>query len=73
VQVQIGFRRGQARADVVDNPGEKRQVLEHFVLQDPKGAEILFGWDPERDDLAKADFSLVIEKVLIVRFRLEKG
>jgi hypothetical protein len=31
-------------------------------------ARYLFGWDPERDTLAWADFSPIINDVLIVHF-----
>lgn len=33
------------------------------------GAHTLMGWDPGQDDVESADFSLVIEKVLTLRFR----
>jgi deazaflavin-dependent oxidoreductase (nitroreductase family) len=73
VQVQIGFKHSQARAEVINDPMEARQILEHFVMQDPEGAKLLMGWNNAQDFAKEADFSLMIEKVLIVRFRLEKG
>ena len=68
VYVQIGFRRFHARAEVVEDPQAAQRVVEHLILQDPRGARALMGWDPARDQLAAADLSLMIEKVLVVRF-----
>lgn len=69
VYVQIGFRRFQARAEVVEDPQDVQRIIEHLILQDPRGAGSLIGWDPARDRLELADFSLMIEKVLVVRFQ----
>jgi len=69
VYLQIGFRQFHALAEVVEDPQELKQIIEQLVLQDPTGARILMGWDPDLDHLDRADFSLMIEKVLVVRFR----
>jgi deazaflavin-dependent oxidoreductase (nitroreductase family) len=69
VDVQIGFKRDHAHAEIVDDPREALQLLESFVVQNPKGAQMLMGWDPLQDDIRKADFSFMIERMLIVRFR----
>jgi deazaflavin-dependent oxidoreductase (nitroreductase family) len=68
VHIQLGFRRFQARPEVVEEPQEVKQIIERLVLQDPKGAQTLMGWDTKVDRLETADFSLMIEKVLVVRF-----
>jgi deazaflavin-dependent oxidoreductase (nitroreductase family) len=68
VYVQVGFHRFPARAEVVREPQALRNMLEQFVRQCPKAARQLLGWDPQLDDPATADFSLAIEKVLVVRF-----
>jgi deazaflavin-dependent oxidoreductase (nitroreductase family) len=70
VYVQIGFRRFEARPEVVEDPQELKQVIERLILQDPKVARMLMGWDVKCDHLETADFSLMIEKVLVVRFHL---
>jgi deazaflavin-dependent oxidoreductase (nitroreductase family) len=68
VYVQVGFHRFHARPEVAEGLPAQKQTLEHFVTQCPMGAQTLLGWDVRQDDLAMADFSVVIEKVLIVRF-----
>jgi len=69
VYVQIGFRRFRVRPEVVDDSQAIQRVIEQLVLQNPRGARSLFGWNPARDQLELADFSLMIEKVLVVRFQ----
>lgn len=66
--IQIGLRKWPVKAEILEDPGEIHQTLAQFLSESPKQAAVLFGWDPEHDRLANADFSLVIEKVLIVRF-----
>jgi hypothetical protein len=70
VYVRIGFRRFQVRPEVVEDPQEVKRIIEQLILQDPKGARTLMGWDAKLDQLETADFSLMIEKVLVVRFYL---
>ena len=68
VYVRVAFRRFHARPEVVEDAQELRSILERFVRQQPGAAHSLLGRDPVRDDLATADFSPVIERVLTVRF-----
>lgn len=70
VWVQIGLRRWQVRAQVAD-AGEIQQVLVQLVQESPASAHTLFGWDPDHDRIDCADFSPIIERVLVIRF-LEK-
>lgn len=70
VSVQVGFHHSHAIVEVVEDPGEKKRVIEGLIRQDPEGARTLMGWDPKRDDLEHADFSPMIEQVLVVGFRL---
>jgi deazaflavin-dependent oxidoreductase (nitroreductase family) len=68
VYVQVGFHRFHARAEVVRDPQMLRTILEQFVRQCPQAARQLLGWDPQLDDPATANFSMMIDKVLVVRF-----
>ncbi len=68
VYVQIGLRRVHAHAEVIKDPQELKRILKRFVVESPNAARRLLGWDPEQDDPATSDFSLMIEKVLTVRF-----
>jgi deazaflavin-dependent oxidoreductase (nitroreductase family) len=68
VYVQIGFRRFHTRPEVVEDPQDVQRIIKRLVLQDPRGARSLMGWDAKRDQLAAADFSLMIEKVLVIKF-----
>jgi deazaflavin-dependent oxidoreductase (nitroreductase family) len=68
VFLQVGFQRFRARPEVVEVPQEVEQANRKLVMQDPGGAHSLMGWDPKIDRLEKADFSMMVEKVLVVRF-----
>lgn len=68
VYVQIGLRRRHVRPEVVQDPQELKRVIQQLVRDDPEGARTLMGWDPKRDQVGTADFSLMIERVLTVRF-----
>ncbi len=68
VSVQVGMRRFPVHAETVTDPNEVQRALEKLVAQDPQGAKLLMGWDPAADRLETADFSLMLEKVLTVRF-----
>jgi deazaflavin-dependent oxidoreductase (nitroreductase family) len=68
VYLQIGLHRFHVRPQVVDDPGELQHVFEQLAVQDPRGAHTMMGWDPSQDCLELADFSLMVEKVLVVRF-----
>ena len=69
VFLQVGFRRFHAIAEVVEGADELQKTFERFIICCPKGAQHLIGWDPQRDSLEKADFSMMIEKVLVVKFQ----
>ncbi len=69
VTLQIGFRRFHALPEFVEEPSQRKRVYEQLVLQNPQGAKLLLDWDPNTDRLENTDFSVMIEKVLVVRFQ----
>jgi len=69
VYVQIGLRRFHVRPEVVQDPQELKRIIHQLIRDDPEGAHTLMGWEPSRDDVESADFLLMIEKVLTLRFR----
>ncbi len=69
VTLQIGMRKFPATAQALEDPAEILRTIEQFVTESPAQAQYLFGWDPARDRMECADFSEVIQRVLIVRFR----
>jgi deazaflavin-dependent oxidoreductase (nitroreductase family) len=68
VWIQIGFRKYPVCAHALVEPVEIQRTLEQFIVESPSLAAYLFGWEPERDRMENADFSEVINHVLIVRF-----
>jgi len=72
VVLQIGFHRYRVHPEVVEEFQEIKRILTWLIDHKPDDAKVLMGWDPQRDQLETADFSLMIQKVLTVRFRLKK-
>ncbi len=68
VWLQIGFRTFPVQAQIIEDPAEFKRTLECLTLEAPDNAQRLFGWDPKADRLDLADFSPIIEKVLMVKF-----
>ncbi len=68
VSLQIGLKRFPVTAETVQDPQAVQQALEKLVAQDPQGAKMLMGWDPSADRAETSDFSMMVEKVLVVRF-----
>ena len=68
VFLQVGFRRFHVIAEVVSDPGDLQHTFERFIVCCPDGARHLIGWDPARDRIETADFSQMIEKILVVKF-----
>jgi hypothetical protein len=66
--LQVGFRRFHVIPEVVENVDELRHTIERFIICCPKEAQQLIGWDTQRDNLETADFSMMMEKVLVMRF-----
>jgi deazaflavin-dependent oxidoreductase (nitroreductase family) len=68
VWIQIGMRKCPVIAQTLEEPAEIQRTLTQFITESPSQARYLFGWDPDRDQMDAADFSLVINRVLLVRF-----
>lgn len=68
VWIQVGLHKRPVRAQVMEEPDEILRTLTQFVTESPSQARYLFGWDPDRDQMDAADFSVVINRVLLVRF-----
>ena len=68
IWIQIGLRRFPVYVEELKEPAEIQRILEQFVAEFPAQAKVLFGWDPGHDRMECADFSEVIQRVLIVRF-----
>lgn len=68
VFLQVGLHHFHVRAELIEDPQAKRLAVERLIQQDPRGAKLLMGWDVEIDRPESADFSLMIEKVVIVRY-----
>jgi deazaflavin-dependent oxidoreductase (nitroreductase family) len=72
VWIQIGLHQWAVKWHELKDLDEIMQTIARFVTESPAQAHYLFGWEPDLDRLEQADFSNLIDRVLIVRFS-EKG
>lgn len=68
IWIQVGLHQQAVQAQPLDDPAEIVRTIEQFITESPSQARYLFGWQPGCDQLANADFSTIINQVLIVRF-----
>lgn len=73
VWIQIGMRKQPVWAEVIEEPDEILRMLAQFIDESPDLAHDVFGWEPQQDRLDHADFAMVIDRVLIVRFIPKTG
>jgi deazaflavin-dependent oxidoreductase (nitroreductase family) len=72
VFIQIGFHREPVLPSIIGEEREILKIIKHLISQDPKGANTLLGWDPAHDHLENADFSMILERVLVIQFSPRK-
>ena len=67
VTIQIGFRQKAVQPRFLEDRSEILRTLELFISESPEQAAYLLGWDPEHDRIEAADFTNILNDVLIVR------
>jgi deazaflavin-dependent oxidoreductase (nitroreductase family) len=68
VWIQIGPHQWAVKWIKLNDPQEILKTITQFVTESPAQAHYLFGWDPDHDQLDQADFSNLINRILIVQF-----
>ena len=72
VWIQIGKHQWPVQWHELKDSDEFMRTIAQFVTESPAQAHDLFGWEPNLDRLDQADFSPIINRVLVLRF-YEKG
>ena len=72
VFIQIGFRREHVTPSIIEEKRGILKIIMHLISQDPKGAKTLLGWDPLQDYLDNSDFSMILERALVIQFSPQK-
>jgi deazaflavin-dependent oxidoreductase (nitroreductase family) len=68
IQIQIGWRKWPVTVQILTDPKEILRTIYQFVEESPYQAQTLFGWRPDHDDNCDVDFSVILKKVLTIRF-----
>ena len=67
VEVLVGFRRRQAKVEVINNFAQFKDLMRWYVTKHPRLAKSFLGWNAKKDDPEKADFSKIAKLLRIVR------
>ncbi len=67
VKVQIGWRKFSVIPEIIDDLAEKEAVFRKYVRLHPNHAQSIIGWDQATDELSSADFSRVVNHIVIMR------
>ncbi len=68
VKIKVGFRKFEARYQILENVSDKVELLQWYVKKFPRDAKFLFGWDSKSDDPEKTDLSGFAKLIEIVQF-----
>jgi deazaflavin-dependent oxidoreductase (nitroreductase family) len=67
VKVRIGFRKFAVKFEIIEDIAVKNELFQWYVIQFPKAAEMLFGWDPKKDDPNTVDFTSFSKAVEVLK------
>ncbi|UCC20481.1 MAG: nitroreductase family deazaflavin-dependent oxidoreductase [Promethearchaeota archaeon] len=68
VWVKYGFHSFQARVEFVTDEQEILKLIKWYVVKHKRIAKLIFGWNPKLDDPETADFSKLIQLIILVQF-----
>jgi deazaflavin-dependent oxidoreductase (nitroreductase family) len=67
-KIKIGFKKYAVNFEII----QTIDLFKWYVTKFPKAAKMLFGWDPKKDKVEKADFTTFSELVEVVKFLPKK-
>ncbi|MFX1313727.1 MAG: nitroreductase/quinone reductase family protein [Promethearchaeota archaeon] len=66
VSVIYGFHHFKPRLEFISDINQKLTILKWYVSKFSKAAKVLFGWDPNKDNIETIDFSKLTNLITIV-------
>ncbi|MFX1446069.1 MAG: nitroreductase family deazaflavin-dependent oxidoreductase [Promethearchaeota archaeon] len=66
-RVKHGFHSFKPRIEFVEDYEEKLRIIKYYIANYQKAAKMLFGWNPEKDDLDIIDLSTLTNLLSIIR------
>ncbi|MEJ2251774.1 MAG: nitroreductase family deazaflavin-dependent oxidoreductase [Candidatus Lokiarchaeota archaeon] len=67
VSVRLGFHHFKPEVEFIDDTNQKISIMKQYVSEYSKSAKILFGWNPEKDNLDSIDFSGLVDLLSIIK------
>ena len=71
VVVTIGFHKFKPRIEFISDIFQKVTIMKWYVDNYSKAAKVLFGWDPQKDNLETANFEKLASLTTIVLLHTE--
>ena len=66
VEVTIGFNTFKPRIEFVSEFSKKLNIIKWYIEKNKKAAKMLFGWEPEKDDLETTNFEKLVNLLTLV-------
>jgi len=66
VEVVIGFHTFKPRVEFVSELRSKLKIMKWYIKKYRKAAKMLFGWDPQKDDLKTTNFEKLANLIAII-------
>lgn len=66
VSVIRGFHHFKPRLEFVSDIDQKRTIMKWYISKFSRAAKVLFGWDPDKDNLETTDLSKLASLITIV-------
>ena len=66
VKVTIGFHTFKPRIEFVSELSQKLKIIQWYIATYAKAARMLFGWDPENDNLETSNFEKLVDLLTMV-------
>lgn len=71
ISVSIGFHKLKPHIEYISDVAEKQTIMKWYVAKYSKAAKVLFGWDPQKDNLETANFEKIASLLSIVLLHTE--
>jgi len=71
VKVYLGFRSFHPKIEILNNKEEIIEIIKWYLINCSRSSQMLFGWDPKKDDPESHDLSVIVNTITIIRLHLD--
>ncbi len=70
IYIQVGFRSFHIKPIIIENKSEIEDFFKWYSVNHANAAKTGYGWDPKHDNPETADFSILAQKMTLVRIEI---